>query len=234
MLLPIRDECSRPNAFPVVVVGLIGINVIVFLYEFLLMSSSDRAINSFIFHYGMIPEAVTTGEPGAIFTMFTNLFIHGGFFHLLGNMLFLWIFGDNVEDILGSIPFIIFYFLCGIGADIGHILMGPNSAIPSIGASGAISGVLAAYIRYFPRNRITNFFWIYFQAGFFQLRAVYYIALWFLMQIFFSALAGSSSGIAYGAHIGGFITGLIIIHLFPKRREAIEYYRVSHMHEEEE
>lgn len=233
MIIPIKDERSRPNAFPIVVVGLIGINVIVFLYEFLLMSTSDKAINSFIFHYGMIPRAVIGSEPGAVLTMFTNIFIHGGLWHLLGNMLFLWIFGDNVEDILGCVKFLVFYFLCGVGADIGHILMDPHSAIPSIGASGAISGVLAADIRYFPRNRITNFFWIYFQAGFFQLRAVYYIALWFLMQIFFSALAGSSSGIAYGAHIGGFITGLIIIHLFPKRREALDYYRASHRYEED-
>ncbi|MBI2266320.1 MAG: rhomboid family intramembrane serine protease [Armatimonadetes bacterium] len=221
MLLPIRDESSRLRTVPYLVIGLIAINVLAYLVEFWIGSQSQRELAVFIAQFGFIPK-----EP-SLYGAMTSMFLHADFWHLAGNMLFLWIFGDNIEDLLGKVLFIPFYIFCGFSAVMAHIWTNPHSTVPLIGASGAISGVLGAYILSFPQNRITTFYWFWFRLGTFAIPAWVYLGIWFGMQILFGlAAAGSGgAGVAYGAHIGGFVAGALLVLVLPKNPKVLAYYR---------
>jgi len=213
-MFPIRD--TQPSySKPVVTVFLIVINLLVFLYEFSLDGYSQ---NEFVATYALVPEHFQ------FINILTSMFLHGGWMHVLGNMWFLWIFGDNIEDILGHSKYLMFYLLCGVVASLTHILLNPGSTLPSVGASGAIAGVLGAYLLLFPRARVTTlipifiFFWIR------DLPAIFILGLWFVLQLFSGvgspSVAGQeqAGGVAYFAHIGGFILGMILIAVMRPRR----------------
>ncbi|MCI2425599.1 rhomboid family intramembrane serine protease [Candidatus Acetothermia bacterium] len=153
-----------------------------------------------------------------ILTIFTSAFLHGGLLHLLGNMLYLWIFGDNVEDAMGRVKFFLFYLLCGVGAAAAQIFSGPPAAIPMIGASGAIAGVLGAYLVLFPRSQILTLIPIFFFIRLIYLPAILLLGLWFLLQIFSAAIGGAQAGgVAWLAHIGGFVVGILLVFGFKRR-----------------
>ncbi len=153
-----------------------------------------------------------------ILTIFTSMFLHGGLLHLLGNLLYLWIFGDNVEDAMGRVKFFLFYLLCGVGAAAAQIFSGPPVAIPMIGASGAIAGVLGAYLVLFPRSQVLTLIPIFFFLRLIYLPAILLLGLWFLLQVFSAAIGGvQAGGVAWFAHIGGFVGGLVLVFGFKRR-----------------
>jgi len=221
-LIPLRDEnpSRRP---PYVVWGLIVANALVFLLE---LSLPPDSLQVFFHLFGIVPARFThpewaqaLGFPADNWWPFlTSLFIHGGWFHILGNMWFLWIFGDNVEDRMGHGRFLVFYLLCGVLAGMAHMLTNPSSTIPAFGASGAISGVLGAYLLFFPRARVLVLFPIFIWPLFFVLPASLFLGIWFVIQFFsgtFSLLSPKmGGGVAWWAHIGGFISGLSLAPLF--------------------
>lgn len=181
--------------------------------------------------FGLVPArfthpewAVYVGFPAnSYWTILTYQFLHGGWLHIIANMWTLWIFGDNVEDRMGSLRFAIFYFICGSTAGITQLLTNPDSTIPSIGASGAIAGVLGAYLMFFPTARLIVLFPVVFLPFFFEVPAVLYLILWFFIQLFSgtaAALAGpqQAGGIAWWAHVGGFVSGMLLCRLFARRR----------------
>lgn len=215
MFIPFRDE-NPIYIFPIVTVLVIGLNVLVFGYELYLMPEPAQ-LHSFYFMWGMIPARVIQYfSLGAVLTVFSSMFIHGGWMHLIGNMLYLWIFGNNVEAHLGSVPYLLFYVVCGIMAEAAHIAVNPASPVPTIGASGAIAGVLGAYIVTFPRARIRTlvFFGL---IRIITLPAIVVLGFWFVLQLFSgvgSLGAQTGGGIAYFAHIGGFVGGALLMGLF--------------------
>lgn len=220
-MIPLRDT-TRSSSFPVVNTIFIISNVIVFLYEIQLGKGLER----FIFQYGLVPEFLFSAK-GIGFTerfspFFTSLFIHGGFLHLIGNMLFLYIFGDNVEDRMGHFRYLVFYLLCGFSAAAFQTLTNIHSEIPMIGASGAISGVLGAYLIFFPRSRILTLLPIFFFIQLVHIPAMVFIIVWFIFQ-FLSGMATLPAkpgigGVAFWAHIGGFLSGLILARFFQRKR----------------
>lgn len=199
MFFPYKDDNPR-ILIPYVTYGIIGLNVLVFLVQVLL----GQANQDFIYLFGLIPDQ------WSFLTMITSMFIHGGLFHILGNMWFLWIFGDNVESIFGHIKYLLFYFLCGIGAASAQIFIDPTSQIPMVGASGAVSGVLAAYMIRYPKARIHVFIFLFIIITTIRVPAMVVIGLWFFEQLTngLSTLGvQSGGGVAWFAHIGGFIAG---------------------------
>ncbi|TAK37194.1 MAG: rhomboid family intramembrane serine protease [Chloroflexota bacterium] len=214
-MIPYRDQPEkRRRTTPYVMLTIVALNVLVFLYEL----SLGAGVENFIAALGVIPYDVTTGtHVGAAsvvppyLTILTSMFIHAGLLHIAGNMLFLWVFGDNVEDLLGHFTFLVLYLVCGIGAALAQIAADPFSQVPSIGASGAIAGVLAAYMLLFPRATVDTL------VVFLPLRipALLLIGFWIVWQLF-SGLASlgvptaQTSGVAYWAHVGGFVVGLLI------------------------
>lgn len=219
MLLPLYDE-NPSRTVPVVTVSLIILNILVFLYEV----SLGENLQSFINQYAMTPALVSQGKN--YFTIFTAMFLHGGFVHVGGNMLYLWIFGNNVEDTLGHVGFAAFYLLAGIGGALGHLFSAPASQIPSLGASGAIAGVLGAYIFLYPRAYVVTALPIFFFIRIIRLPALLVIGFWIIIQFLNGAASivaqptatEITGGVAWFAHIGGFVTGFILIFLMPKRR----------------
>lgn len=206
-MFPIGDQNRQGHITPIVNYVLIAINVAVFVYQISL--GSEEAIQSFINTYGVIPQEIVARQD--LYTIFTSMFMHGGWAHIFGNMLFLWVFGDNVEDAFGHLGYLVFYLLTGIMASVAHIVLNVGSPIPSVGASGAISGILGAYIIFFGGNAIRVL------IGFFVtiVPAWMMIGLWAAQQ--FIATYGSvarteqtTGGVAYAAHAGGFLAGLII------------------------
>lgn len=177
---------------------------------------------------GLRPVRGSPQEPGPNFiwlTILTSMFMHGGFMHIAGNMLYLWIFGDNIEDNFGHGKFLLFYLLCGIAASMAQIFVDPNSTVPSLGASGAIAGVLGAYLIMFPRNRVRNLLFLGFIFTTIELPAVVVLGFWIVLQIFsqYTAMASArhaSGGVAYMAHIGGFAAGLVLCFLFRRQRRS--------------
>jgi membrane associated rhomboid family serine protease len=226
MLIPYRDELSRPGSFPFWVIVILLLNILAFLLELAL--EEKGALDAFLLMYGCVPKDLFHG--GASLTpLITSLFLHGGFLHLAGNMLYLWIFADNVEDLLGKIGFPIFYVACGVAATLVHVLLQPHSDVPVIGASGAISGVLGAYMWNFPRNRVTNFYWFFLFIGTFRLPAWFYLGFWFFGQVAMAGEHGAiAGGVAVGAHLGGFIAGIVLVRIFPKNLRALRFYRRLH------
>jgi membrane associated rhomboid family serine protease len=203
------------RSFPIVTILLVLINVVVFVYQMLILGAGgDRALNQFIMLHGVVPLRVETAPgPATWWTFITSMFMHGGWLHIGGNMLYLWIFGNNVEDVLGKFWYLLFYLAAGIVASLAQVVMSPGSAVPGIGASGAIAGVLAAYLLFFPGARVDT---LIFLGYFFTVRAlpaVLVLGIWFVLQLF-NGLASIGSvqggGVAYYAHIGGFVSGLIL------------------------
>lgn len=206
MFLPIGDENPRETT-PYVNYALLGLNVVAFLF---LCFPTPGPVT--LAHWAMVPRQIRFGDPGTWTTLFTSMFLHANILHLAGNMLFLWIFGDNVEDKLGHVVYLLFYLLCGVGADALHILSQANSVVPTLGASGAISGVIGAYVLFFPKARVKMLLWFYFFVQVFFLPAWMWIGIWFLEQALMAALlAGKGGGgVAYFAHIGGFLAGVLV------------------------
>jgi rhomboid family protein len=218
-MIPLHDD-NPTSIFPVFTILFIVICVLVYFWQFSLGAEGN---NGAVISLGVIPAVLLNkvSLPTELFvipaglTVFTSMFLHGGFMHLAGNMLFLWIFGNNVEDSMGHFRFILFYLLCGVAAVAGQTLENPDSQIPMIGASGAISGVLGGYLLLYPHARVLVFIPLGFFYQLIRLPAGWVLGLWFGMQILSSALSNSEGGgVAWFAHIGGFIAGLALIPLF--------------------
>jgi rhomboid family protein len=244
-VFPLRDNIPT-DRFPIVTVALIVANVLAYFFfqkgglSFGEPSSHDFLCN--LYEYGTIPREVT--DPNVHLqlqgcapmtaptwlTLFTSMFMHGGLLHLGGNMLFLWIFGNNVEDSMGPVKFVLFYLLGGLAADAGQILFSINSETPSIGASGAVAGVLGGYLLLFPRARVVTLIFIVFFFTILELPAIFFLGIWIIEQALFAYFdlvgpSGSGGGVAYFAHIGGFVFGLLFIRLFAseqRRRRQLE------------
>jgi membrane associated rhomboid family serine protease len=213
-MFPLRD--TQPSySKPVVTVLLIVVNILVFLFEF---SLDPFTRNAFISTYGMVPDHFTVSS------VFTSMFLHAGWLHVLGNMWFLWIFGDNIEDILGHAKFLLFYLLCGVVAALAQFLFDPFSRVPMIGASGAIAGVMGAYMVKFPRSRIVTFVFVFFFFTTIDVPAWAMLIYWFILQLVggFDSIAASlysrGGGTAFLAHVGGFIAGMVLIFLLGTRQ----------------
>lgn len=220
-MIPLHDDNPTRNT-PYVTIGIIIVCVLVFLWELSLGKRLELAVYSL----GMTP-AIVFGNKHLLpelnlvpewMTIFTSMFLHAGWMHLIGNMLYLWIFGDNVEDAMGHGRFLVFYLLSGVFAVLAQALPDPNSTIPMIGASGAISGVLGAYLLMFPHARVLVVIPFGFYLHTTRIPAGLVLAFWFLLQLFSSATSsGQQGGVAFGAHIGGFIAGMLLIPLFKHR-----------------
>jgi membrane associated rhomboid family serine protease len=224
-MIPVRDEIKTRET-PVVNYLLIAVNVLVFL---LMFSMSDTSLEAFFYEHAMIPANYTDGSVsfGDVMDMFTSMFMHAGLAHIGGNMLYLWIFGDNVEDRVGHGRYLVFYLVGGLVADLAHFLTDPYSLIPTVGASGAISAVLGAYLAYFPGSQIATY--VPLPPGIFykmtMLPAAVVLGFWFIFQLFdgVAALGGADvGGVAVWAHIGGFVAGMVMAWLLPtqRRRQA--------------
>jgi membrane associated rhomboid family serine protease len=225
MFIPIKDLNPR-RTYPVVNTLLILTNVIVFLYQSTLSRHQSEA---FVLANATIPNHIRSALNGhgsleaGLLTIITSMFLHGGFLHIAGNMLFLWIFGDNVEDYFGHLPYLLFYFVCGIGSGIAHILFNFHSSLPALGASGAISGVMGAYIILYPRARVLTLVFIFF----IPLPAFIILGYWFLLQFVAGVStvgASATGGVAWWAHIGGFLMGMVITGLsLGDRKQSVNY-----------
>lgn len=218
-MIPLRDANPTRHT-PIVTVALIVANVAVFLFQ---ESLPERSYTGFIFSYAVTPALITADFGAYAHTLVTSMFLHGGWLHLLSNMLYLWIFGNNIEDRLGSVRFPLFYLVCGLAASAAQIAINPSSEIPMIGASGAISGVLGAYILLFPNARVLTLVFLFFLVRFVELPAGWLLGFWFLMQL----LSGigtlglvRTGGVAFFAHIGGFVAGFLLVRLFAPSRRA--------------
>jgi len=244
MLLPIGDDNQGRRTTPFVVYILVLINAVVFLV--FQQTTSTEAGAEFTYAYSVVPYEITHNQdlvapqrvpggpvvpqfpgPSPIWlTILTSMFMHGGWMHILGNMLYLWIFGDNIEDNFGHGKFLIFYLICGVVASFSHILVDPDSVIPSLGASGAIAGVLGAYLILFPKNRVRTLLPLGFLWTTIELPAVVVLGFWIVIQIFSQYTAtvksGGGGGVAYMAHIGGFVAGVALCFLF-RRSNNVRY-----------
>ena len=206
-MFPIRDH-NPSGRTPYVTYALMVANIGIFVAYWPLFSDA-RALNQFYYQYAMIPALVT--EHGAVETMFSSMFLHGGVMHLAGNMLFLWIFGDNMEDKMGHIGYLLFYLVCGIGAAAAHVAAAPYSPIPTVGASGAIAGVMGGYLLLFPKARVDILIILIILIRIITIPAWIMLALWFGLQIFGGAgMDANEGGVAYWAHAGGFVIGAVL------------------------
>ncbi len=207
MFFPIGDDQIRGGYKPIFSYIFIALNILVFLYEMHLQSSNQ--LNGFINEYGAIPDNIVNGKD--YYSLFTNMFLHAGWMHLIGNMIFLWIFADNIEASIGNIKFLLFYLGGGIAASIIHVALNSHSIIPSVGASGAISAVMGTYLIMFPASRVKVLVLYFFRS--FYISAIIFLGIWIAMQLFngFSSLGGdqNAGGVAHWAHIGGFAFGLV-------------------------
>jgi membrane associated rhomboid family serine protease len=240
-LIPYSDPSEPNRIFPYINIGLILVNFAVFFYELSVGATGQNALNNLINQYGLVPCEYTqhcstheyAGTPNPFFfTLLSSMFLHAGWVHILGNMVFLWVFGDNIENSMGHLRYLIFYLLCGLAANALEIATGVDSAIPGLGASGAIAGVLGAYFVLYPKSRVGTLLTL----GFFfipvRLPAFFLIGFWFVLQLFSGlvALAPTAShaagGVAYWAHVGGFAAGVTLIWLFrhPQRVHQMQDY----------
>ena len=220
-MIPYKDD-NPTHRFPYVTIGIIISNILIFLLEII----SPPGMEKTVYAYGAVPQYILTFEKfqpiHPALTVFTAMFMHGGVFHLGGNMLYLWIFGNNIEDKLGHLRFIIFYIFCGITAAYSHALIDPHSLTPMIGASGAISGILGAYLLLFPRAGVYTLIFLGFFVQVVKIPALIVIGFWAIVQ-FINGLVSTGfvkqGGVAWFAHIGGFLTGLLTIKLWLPRRK---------------
>jgi membrane associated rhomboid family serine protease len=218
-MIPLKDD-NPTSSRPIVTYFLIGLCVVVFLIQ---LGSQSYKTGQLFYSYGLIPSVLMGKNQlpidlyvlPAYLTIFSSMFMHGGFMHLIGNMLYMWIFADNIEDNLGPKKFIIFYLLSGIGAAMAQVFMDTNSQIPMVGASGAIGGVLGAYLINHPHARVLVLIPFGFFSQLIKIRALYVLGFWFILQFI-----SSGGGIAYAAHIGGFISGMILILFFNKKKKT--------------
>lgn len=205
-MLPISDDNSTRRIVPLVTYGLIAINFLVFFAE---LSGGD----AFIMKWAFVPNRFLANPSGDFLTLFTSMFMHGGWMHLLGNMLYLWIFGDNVEDRFGHVKFLVFYLLCGLAATFAQLAFSADSSVPHLGASGAIAGVLGGYLVMFPKGRVH----VLMGRGVIPMSALLVIGLWFVLQLVSGlgsiTAAGDTGGVAYMAHVGGFVAGFILTYV---------------------
>ncbi|MBP1713120.1 MAG: rane protein [Deltaproteobacteria bacterium] len=220
MFLPLKDD-NPTNTFPFVTVALILANCFVFYHQ---LTLSLPAAQKFIFQWGAIPYQIVHGEVlygkglfPPFLTLFSSMFLHGGFLHLIGNMLYLWIFGNNIEDSLGHFRFLLFYLLTGLGAALAQVFSDPQSTTPMIGASGAVAGVLGAYLLLFPHARILTLMFIFVFIRMIRIPALIVLGFWFLVQLL-SVTSGFETGVAFFAHIGGFVAGLILVKIFQTQK----------------
>jgi len=213
-MFPIRDRLPT-HRFPVVTVLFIAINIVVFAWQMLILGGGgEDALQQAVYTWGVVPARIAE-DPGplTLVTFVTSMFMHGGFIHIIGNMLYLWIFGNNIEDVLGRFWFIVFYFACGFAASAAQVFATWGSNIPGIGASGAIAGVLAAYLLFYPAARVDTLIFLGLFARIAALPAVLVLGMWFVLQLFNGVLSfgmTETGGTAWFAHIGGFVAGLIL------------------------
>lgn len=231
-MIPIRDDVPS-RTYPFVNTTLIVLNVIAFLYE----QTLDQENLVRLFHQlGVVPAAYfhdalrdsmgnvyTVSWADRIVPLFTTMFLHGGWLHVIGNMLYLYIFGDNVEDCVGHFRYLVFYTLCGLAASGAHIFSNPDSTVPTVGASGAVAGVLGAYLMLYPRAQVVAVLPIFIMLYVVRLPALFFLGIWFLEQFFLGAMSlgvqtAQTGGIAFLAHVGGFVAGAVLIWVFRKKR----------------
>ena len=225
-MIPLRDD-NPTVLWPIVTAALIIANTAAFFYE---LSLEPGRLEALIYQMGMIPASLTRAYipgMGGYFTVLTSMFLHGGWMHIIGNMLYLWIFGNNIEDSMGHWRFVIFYLITGLAAAAAHLTLNPTSTVPTIGASGAVSGVLGAYLILFPHARVKTL--IFLIGPFFRivyLPAWVLLIFWIGLQLFNQAVGAidpSAGGVAYAAHIGGFAAGIVLIPLFRKYRRRTHF-----------
>ena len=219
-MIPLRDIIPSRTT-PVVTIALIAINVLVFLYEL----SLGRAVDAFTLYWGLVPAAFSW------VAVLTSMFLHGGIMHVAGNMLYLWIFGDNVEDRMGHGRFLVFYLLCGTAAALAQTITQPDSVVPMVGASGAIAGVMGAYFVLYPKSRIVTLIPLFFIFQVVEVPAILFLGIWFLMQFInglgsIVTVAGQSAGgIAFWAHVAGFVAGISGVVVFRRpERQRVEWW----------
>lgn len=222
-MFPLRDTL-RSRRFPLVNWLLIGANVAVFLYE---VSLGGEGLDRFFGEYALIPAQLSLAAPMSLLSLVTSMFLHGGWFHVISNLWTLVIFGDNVEDRMGSFRYLVFYLAAGVFAGLVQVVFAPGSSIPTVGASGAIAGVLGAYLLLFPHGRVLTFIPLFVLPWLMEIPAFVYLGLWFLSQLFSGLLAvgeaASVGGVAWWAHIGGFAFGLLLVRVFARPQRRIHY-----------
>lgn len=225
MFLPFRDH-NPSERVPYVTLALIALNVLIFVGGFVMQS--ERVTIELFFNYGMIPARISQGD--GLATLVTSLFLHSGYMHIFGNMLFLWIYGDNLEDQMGHVPFLVFYLLSGIAAALAQYIAAPYSTVPMVGASGAIAGVMGGYLLLFPKARVDVFvfFVVFFRV--FPVPAWITLGFWFAAQIFNGLSAAAPTGVAYWAHAGGFVIGFMLLLPFWIRLGGARFWRRTHGH----
>jgi membrane associated rhomboid family serine protease len=219
-MIPLRDIIPSRTT-PYVTVGIIVVNALAFLFE---ISLPPPQLNAFLYNYGVVPAYFTWP------TVLTSMFLHGGWMHIIGNMWYLWIFGDNVEDRLGHGRYIVFYLLCGTAAALGQVAIEPASTLPTIGASGAIAGVMGAYFVLYPQSRVLTLIPLFIIWELIELPAIFLLGFWFVMQLFsagaiaVTASSHGSGGVAFAAHVAGFLVGAGGVFVFKKRRRSDEWW----------
>ncbi len=219
-MIPLRDVIPSRTT-PVVTVTLITLNALVFLFE-IMLPDAERQV--FVREYGVVPAAFTWAS------VLSSMFLHGGWLHVIGNMWYLWIFGDNVEDRLGHGRYLVFYLLCGAAAGLAHAVINPDSYVPTIGASGAIAGVMGAYFVLYPRSRVLTLIPLFVFIEIIEIPAIYFLGFWFLMQLFsgvgsVARTTGTEGGIAFWAHVAGFVAGLAGVFAFRQpERQRVEWW----------
>jgi membrane associated rhomboid family serine protease len=224
-MFPIRDH-NPSERTPFVTYALILANVLVFLYQ-LPIAEDDGALAEFYYTWALYPAAVT--EYGEYHGIFTSMFVHAGFLHIAGNMLFLWIFGDNLEDQMGHLGFLAFYLASGVAAAIGHIVADPASVVPTVGASGAIAGVMGGYLLLFPRAKVDIFVFFLIFYRIFSIPAWIMLGVWFAMQVWDGfGVASMEGGVAYWAHAAGFVAGLVLTLPVWVRRGGPAFWQTTH------
>ena len=235
-MIPIRDDQPRSST-PFVTYFIVALNVAVFLFELWVGAQSQGMLNALMYEFGVVPSHVTGALggssdfslTGAVIPILTSMFLHASWLHIIGNMWALWIFGDNIEDYLGHFGYLIFYLASGFAASVTHILLNAGSKIPSVGASGAIAGVMGAYFVLYPKARVLTIVPLIIFFTFWWLPAWIVLGYWFLVQFLSgaaTAIAYSSEtggGIAFWAHVGGFVAGIVLIKLLPERRGRNPY-----------
>jgi membrane associated rhomboid family serine protease len=235
-MIPIRDDTPRFST-PYVTYFLIAINAVIFLFEWSVGLQNQRALNALMYEFGVVPTHVTAALSGspqfnlveAFVPILTSMFLHASWLHIIGNMWVLWIFGDNIEDYLGHFRYLLFYLVTGIAASIAHILLNPGSRVPSVGASGAIAGVMGAYFVLYPRARVLTIVPLIIFFTFWWLPAWIVLGYWFLVQFLSGAATAiavsdqSGGGIAFWAHVGGFVAGIVLIKIMSERPHRARY-----------
>ena len=219
-MIPLKDD-NPTQRRPIVSYGIIGFCILIFLAQ---TGLSETELRDFTYSYGLIPSVLMGIDqlPNDLYrispigTIFTSMFMHGGFMHLIGNMLYMWIFADNIEDNLGPLKFLIFYLLAGVGAAMTQVLVDTQSQIPMVGASGAIGGVLGAYLINHPKAKVLVLIPFGFFSQLIKIKALYVLGFWFILQFI-----STGGGVAYAAHIGGFVSGIILILFFNKKTKKV-------------